>query len=69
MRGIDNMKLKTWAQAAEFCSKEYGSYINYEEKYFICPECGDPIYECDWETYYYFWNLCPVCEFNFVKGE
>jgi hypothetical protein len=59
-------KIKTWKQAAKFCEKTYGSYVDWDEGFFICPECDDPIYECDWEDCDD-WDVCPVCDFNFAE--
>ena len=59
---------KTWQAMANYCETTYGIYVGWDERFFICPECDEPIYECDWETYHD-WPLCPVCEFDYVKGE
>ena len=51
---------------ARKCEEDYGSQVDYEEGFFVCPECGEPIYKCDWseselqnENGEY---ICPVCE-------
>ena len=54
---------KLWLNAAKYCAKVYGSEINLEEEYFICPECGEPIYACDWPEEEFV--ICPVCDFHF----
>ncbi len=55
---------------AEMLEKDFGSFYDREESFVECPECGEPIYECDWEPYQYremaldghlIWR-CPVCE-------
>ena len=58
--------MKAWYDIARECSEDYGSQVDYEEGFFVCPECGEPIYECDWseselrnEDGEY---ICPVCE-------
>ena len=56
--------MKTWKQVAEYCENVYGSYVDWEEGFFICPECEEPIYEIDWLDNSN-WNLCPICEFYF----
>ena len=50
----------TWEDAARFCKKTFGVYVNWEERFFICPECDEPVYSIDWEDE----NLvtCPICE-------
>ena len=58
----------TWRLAAEYCEKEYGSYVDWEEGVFSCPECGELTYESDWNNYEY-WRTCPVCDFDFTEGE
>lgn len=55
-----------WMKAARYCEKTYGTYVNFEEEYFICPECDEPVYKCDWEDSDF--HICPVCEFNFYEG-
>ena len=49
-----------WSECAKMCRKVFGSYIDWEERFFECPECGEPLYECDWEDHE--WESCPVCE-------
>lgn len=49
-----------WYSAAMFCMEAFGSFVDMEERFFICPECGEPIYECDWD--YHNFSCCPVCE-------
>lgn len=50
-----------WKKMAKYCEEEYGVFVDWEEHFFICPECGEPIYECDWEEDELY--ACPVCEF------
>lgn len=54
-----------WTKTAKYCEKTYGTYVDFDEGYFICPECDEPIYKCDWEDSDY--HICPVCEFNFYE--
>lgn len=58
----------SWSYCAEYCEKTYGAYVDWEEEFFNCPECGEPIYKCDWEDNDT-WTICPVCEFDFVTSE
>ena len=55
------MKFKSWKDAAKFCEDTFGTYVDWGEGFFHCPECGEPVYECDWEDYAY-WGGCPICE-------
>lgn len=60
--------MKRWKDAAKFCRRDYGVYVDHGEGFFLCPECGEPIYFEDWEDYEN-WDVCPVCDFNWKKGE
>lgn len=62
------MKICSWERAKELCEEDYGTYVDEEEGFFICPECGEPIYKCDWEEYKD-WNICPICNFDYVECE
>ena len=46
----------------------YGGYVDWEEEFFECPECGEPIYKCDY-PYIDIGMICPVCEFMDESGE
>ena len=50
-----------WEETAKMCQMVFGTHIDWEERFFECPECGEPIYECDWEDYDD-WSICPICE-------
>lgn len=39
----------------------YGGYVDWEERFYICPECEEPIYEDDWRDENV---ICPVCGFD-----
>ena len=41
---------------------EYGSYVNFEERFYTCPFCGEPVYEDDWSEVDLGNFLCPICE-------
>ena len=58
----------TWRFVAEYCEKEYGVYVDWDEGFFVCPECAEPLYEVDWFDHV-FWNTCPICGFDFTEGE
>lgn len=53
-----------WETVARMCEYVYGIYVNWEERFFICPECDEPIYECDFDVF----NTCPVCEFEWCDN-
>jgi predicted RNA-binding Zn-ribbon protein involved in translation (DUF1610 family) len=50
---------ETWEEAAKYCEETFGVYVDWEERFFHCPECGEPILEEDWEDYS--WGMCPIC--------
>lgn len=54
---------------AQTIEKEFGMYFDREEEFVECPECGEPLYDCDWAPSEYMkvssdghviWQ-CPVC--------
>ena len=53
----------TWEQAAEYCYLTFGIQVDYEERFFMCPECDEPIYEEDWGDCDF--SMCPICETYF----
>lgn len=57
--------MSKWEKIALYCHDTYGVYVNAKEGFFICPECGEPIYECDWDADEL--DTCPVCEFEWYK--
>ena len=57
-----------WFETSKIVAEEYGTQVDYEEEFFICPECGESIYAEDWEDYEN-WDKCPICEFNFKEVE
>ena len=63
------IKMSKWYRFAQMCQSGYGVEVDWHEGFFICPECGEPIYEEDWTDEDY--NLghmycgkwyCPICE-------
>jgi formylmethanofuran dehydrogenase subunit E len=56
-------RYRSWDYVADIIDKDYGGYVDYEEKFYICIECGEPIYECDYGRIDD-GMLCPVCEFT-----
>lgn len=60
--------MHTWLEAGTYCEEVYGMTLNTKEGYFVCPECGEPIYETDWGEHPD-WSECPICGFMFEEGE
>jgi hypothetical protein len=52
-----------WEVNAKFVESVYGSYVDWDERFYICPECREPIYECDWDDDELCGKICPVCDF------
>lgn len=34
-----------WEKLAKAVEKEYGCQVDWDEEFFICPECGEPVYK------------------------
>ena len=55
-----------WEQAAKLCEDVYGIFVDYNEGFFICPYCDEPIYADDFRDGDF--EKCPVCEEYFYVG-
>ena len=53
----------SWEKNANKVEKIFGGYVDWEERFYNCPECGEPIYEEDW-TETELNEICPVCGFT-----
>lgn len=53
-----------WEFNANYVSMTYGSQVDWQERFYICPECGEPVYDCDWTDEELREVLCPICEYN-----
>ena len=54
---------------AIYCETTYGIQYDRDEEFFICPECGEPIYFEDWDGVGENWETCPICDFSFMEGD
>ena len=50
---------------ARYLEDNYGALFDRKEGFVCCPECGEPIYDCDWTVDDYTNEeddfICPVC--------
>ena len=53
-----------WEFNANYVSITYGTQVDWEERFYICPECGEPVYDCDWTNEELHETLCPICGYN-----
>ena len=58
-----------WDYNAYEVIKVYDSYVDWEERFYECPCCGESIYECDWTEKELENYLCPICEDADLKEE
>lgn len=58
--------MNQWEKNAERLERVYGIYVAWDEPkgdcYYICPFCGEPVYECDWTDTELNEFDCPICE-------
>lgn len=50
-----------WEVIAMEMHETYGAMVDFDEKFFICPECGEPVYADDWEDIDFDGVKCPLC--------
>lgn len=58
-----------WESNANYVSKVYGGFVDWEERFYICPECGEPVYEDDWDETELCDYICPICDFTEEDAE
>jgi hypothetical protein len=58
----------TWELIAKYIEEEMAGLVDWDERFFICPDCGEPIYELDWVGWWP-WKRCPICDFDFFEEE
>lgn len=67
--------MSIWERVARYCQEVYGAYIDWEEEFYECPECGEPVYKVDYNEMGDYYTIdgegpiCPVCEFLFEEDE
>lgn len=58
----------SWRYAAKYVEEELGGFVDWDEEFFTCPECGEPIYRSDWSEHGQ-WEICPVCGYTIGEEE
>lgn len=54
-----------WKELVELAEQVFDDVVREDDaEFIICPECGEPIYEDDYNGN----NLCSCCEFNFSEA-
>ncbi len=66
---MTNEKEKIWKINAKIVSYDYGAYVDWNEKFYICPCCGEPVYECDWSENDLDNFICPICKDEDLEEE
>lgn len=51
-----------WEARAKEVEEVYGGFVDWDEAFYICPECEESIYKCDWNEDELTKFLCPICE-------
>lgn len=57
-----------WESRAKYVELVFGAYVNWEERFYVCPECGEPVFECDWDVNDLCDAICPICGFDDKDG-
>lgn len=52
-----------WEINANLVADVYGIFVDWGERFYECPDCGDPVYESDWSDEELAEELCPICGF------
>ena len=58
---MKKMIKENWKFNANICEEYYGVFVDWDEQFYTCPECGEPIYACDWTEKELEEVICPVC--------
>lgn len=58
------MRKLEWEKNAKMVEQMFGSYVDWGDRFYLCPECGEPIYEIDWSNEDLKEKICLICDFN-----
>lgn len=50
-----------WERNAVEVRDTYGAHVDWEDRFYECPTCGEPIYENDWSERELKQYFCPIC--------
>lgn len=55
-----------WEENVKEVEEEFGDFVNWEEDFYvyICPECREPIFKCDWSKGKFTDLVCPICKWR-----
>lgn len=56
-----------WEARAKEVEEIYGGFVDWKEAFYICPECEEPVYKCDWDEDELAEFLCPICEDGYTE--
>lgn len=54
----------SWEENAFYVESQCGGFVDWDEEFYICPECGEPVYACDWDSHQLEEFVCPICEWE-----
>lgn len=61
--------MSIWEKNAREAYEIHGCYVDWEDRFYECPCCGEPVYECDWPDKTLENFLCPICEDEDLEEE
>ena len=56
--------INRWEENAKCVEDVYGGYVNWDDRFYICPECDEAVYEVDWDNDDLENFMCPICEWT-----
>lgn len=61
--------LTQWEKNAYDVLFNYGGHVDWDEKFYECPFCGEPVYDCEWTGNDLGSFICPICEDEDLEEE
>lgn len=59
--------MSNWESQAVLAESIFGVYVDWNERFYICPECGEPVYDNDWTEEELSSVFCPICGYLDLK--